>query len=156
MAGTIADTTVLSNFAHIQQPSLLKLLFAALFVPESVFDELDRGVRSGLVPECDWSWLHVISPTQAESTEAETLRVDLDPGESDCIAVAKSRGLVLLTDDRAARHKAALLGIEISGTLGCLDMLVREGRLDLKQANALLAEMIAHGYRSPISSLVRP
>jgi len=153
MAGTIADTTVLSNFAHVRQPALLQHLFTPLFVPASVLAELDQGVRSGLVPKCNWSWLEVVSPTQAESVEAEELMVDLDRGESDCLAVARARGLVLLTDDRAARHRGTLLGLEISGTLGCLDMLIHEGLLDLLQANALLAEMVAHGYRSPVRSL---
>lgn len=153
MAGTIGDTTVLNNFAQIRQPALLKLLFEPLFVSDSVLAELDRGVRLGLVPACDWSWLGVVSMTEAEHSESEGLQGDLDPGESDCIAIAKARGLVLLTDDRAARHRGAHLGLQISGTLGCLDMLVHEGHLDFEQADALLAKMISQGYRSPVSSL---
>lgn len=153
MAGTIGDTTVLNNFAQIRQPALLKLLFEPLFVSDSVLAELDRGVRLGLVPACDWSWLGVVSMTESERAESEGLQIDLDPGESDCIAIAKERGLVLLTDDRAARHRGARLGLQISGTLGCLDMLVHEGHLGLEQADALLAKMIAHGYRSPVRSL---
>jgi predicted nucleic acid-binding protein len=153
MAGTIADTTVLSNFAHVRQPTLLRLLFTPLFVPDSVLAELEQGVHAGLVPECNWSWLEVVSPTHTERVKAKELMVDLDRGESDCLAVARARGLVLLTDDRAARHRGVALGIEISGTLGCLDMLIHEGHLDLVQADTLLAEMIAHGYRSPVRSL---
>jgi len=154
MAGTIGDTTVLNNFAQIRQPALLKLLFEPLFVSDSVLAELNRGVRLGLVPACDWSWLGVVSMTEAEHAESEELRVDLDPGESDCIAIAKARGLVLLTDDdRAARHRGSRLGLQISGTLGCLDMLVHEGHLDFEQADSLLAKMITQGYRSPVRAL---
>jgi len=77
----------------------------------------------------------------------------LERGEADCIALVRARGGVVLTDDRDARKVAALLGLEISGTLGCLDLLVQEELLDLKAAEALLGEMIACGYRSPVQSL---
>jgi predicted nucleic acid-binding protein len=154
MSGTITDTTVLSNFAQVRQPGLLKLLFSPLAAPASVLEELDHGVRSGLVPRSDWSWLDVVSPDSGEIAHAAELLLDLERGESDCIAVAKARGWSLLTDDRAARKLAARLGLEISGTLGCLDLLVLEGHLDCARADALLAEMVTHGYRSPVRSLL--
>jgi len=153
MPGTIADTTVLSNFAHVRQPSLLRQLFPSLGSPVSVFGELSRGVRSGLVPKCDWTWLEIIPLTAAENAHAAELLSVLERGEADCLAIAKARDWVVLTDDRDARKAAALLGLEISGTLGCLDLLVQEGLLELNAADALLSEMIACGYRSPVRSL---
>jgi predicted nucleic acid-binding protein len=49
----------------------------------------------------------------------------IGPGEAACLALAKSRGLFLLTDDGDARALAVFLGIELSGTLGVLAKLVR-------------------------------
>jgi predicted nucleic acid-binding protein len=91
MSGTIADTTVLNNFAQVRRPDLLKLLFSPLAAPASVLEELDRGVRSGLVPRSDWSWLDVVSPGFGEIAHAAELLLDLESGESGCIAVAKAR-----------------------------------------------------------------
>jgi predicted nucleic acid-binding protein len=58
-----------------------------------------------------------------------------------------------LTDDLAARRIARTLGLDFTGTLGALDQLIQTEILSLGQAEELLAEMIAHGYRSPIRSL---
>lgn len=153
MPGTITDTTVLSNFAQVRQPLLLKALFFPLHVTASVQEELERGVRSALVPECDWSWLDLVSPTSEEGRYAAELLRDLEPGESDCLAVAKARDWLFLTDDAAARRLAERLGLKISGTLGCLELLVQEGHLEQERADALLATMIHRGYRSPVQTL---
>jgi predicted nucleic acid-binding protein len=48
MRVALSDTTVLSNFAHAQRPDLLRALFASLYVPASVSEELARGERGGL------------------------------------------------------------------------------------------------------------
>jgi predicted nucleic acid-binding protein len=47
----------------------------------------------------------------------------------------------------------ALLDDTISGTLGLLLLLVEQSHLALAQANSMLTQMIASGYRSPVTSL---
>jgi hypothetical protein len=51
MRGALSDTTVLSNFAHARRPDLLRALFASLYVPVSVSEELAQGERGGLIPK---------------------------------------------------------------------------------------------------------
>jgi hypothetical protein len=77
----------------------------------------------------------------------------LDTGEATCLALAFTRRLILLTDDRDARRLAQLMKVPLSGTLGLLQLGVDEGFLDLPTANSLLAEMISRGYRAPIRTL---
>jgi predicted nucleic acid-binding protein len=77
----------------------------------------------------------------------------INAGEASCLAVAAYRGGRVLTDDRDARKLAAQLKIPISGTLGALLRLVQNHALSLPEANELLGQMIAHGYRSPINKL---
>jgi hypothetical protein len=67
----LADTTVLSNFAQIGRPDLLRSAFPGLATPEAVREELARGERLGLVPVCDWSWLTTVELTGAEQSRGE-------------------------------------------------------------------------------------
>lgn len=153
MSDAVADTTVLNNFAQVRQPHLLRVVLPGLAAPTDVIAELSRGERLGAVPRSDWSWLQILELTEAERQDATEIGQSLDPGEAACIALAQSRGLTLLTDDRRARRLARSLGIRVSGTLGTLTSLVWQNEMSLEQADALLAEMREHGYRSPVDSL---
>jgi predicted nucleic acid-binding protein len=149
----LTDTTVLSNFAQVQRPDLLRRAFPDLVAPGPVRGELAAGERRGLVPPCDWSWLKLVELTEAEQIHAAGLKEYLQPGEAACIAVVAARGGRLLTDDRAARIMAGTLGIVVSGTIGVLIRLWRRGILTFEQADGLLSEMIECGYRSPVQSI---
>lgn len=74
-------------------------------------------------------------------------------GEAECLAIARERGWLLLTDDRAARKIAAAWQIAISGTLGTLVLMVEQGLCPLGQANHYLSLMIQQGYRSFVTDL---
>ncbi|HEX7181588.1 MAG TPA: DUF3368 domain-containing protein [Thermoanaerobaculia bacterium] len=118
-----------------------------------VWTELNLGIRRGLVPVCDWSWLKILDLTEREHARAAEIGRALGPGEAACIAAAVSRGFFMLSDDWAARELGRSLGLEVSGTLGVLDRLVLQQILGLEEADALLAEMVRRGFRSPYSSL---
>jgi predicted nucleic acid-binding protein len=77
----------------------------------------------------------------------------LDPGEASCLALSISRGLILVTDDLAARQLAQDRDVLVTGTIGILLALVRHGLLSLTESNAILAEMIEKRYRSPVDHL---
>lgn len=50
----LLDTTLLSNFAHIQQPDLLHLgVGAQAATTPAVMREIQAGEQLGLVPSCD-------------------------------------------------------------------------------------------------------
>ena len=90
---------------------------------------------------------------KAEQSRMDELTRDLHPGEAACIAIAEARGGLVLTDDLDARRIAVALEIEISGTVGALGNLLQREILTLEEGDGLLAEMISHGYRSPVRSL---
>jgi len=150
---SLADTTVLNNFAQIQRTDLLRSAWPDLSAPTPVWNELELGVRRGLVPACDWSWLKILALTEREQTQADQIGYDLGPGEAACIAVAASRGFLILSDDWEARALGRSFGLQISGSLGVLDRLVLKQILTLEEADAFLAEMVRHGFRSPYRSL---
>lgn len=154
MPTALLDTTLLSNFAHVQRPDLLQwaLKEDAATTP-GVMAELKAGEALGLVPPCNWSWLPTLEPTDEEYRLAAALLQQLDPGEAECLAVAQLRQCKFFSDDFAARRLARQRGLTVSGTLGILLVLVDEKRLSPEEADHLLAIMIHHGYRSPVNSL---
>jgi predicted nucleic acid-binding protein len=153
MTPVVIDNTVLSNFAHIQQPSLLGKAFETPVTVRAVIEEWHVGVQSARVPSADWGWIPLIELTPAEQVFAEQLGKTLGRGESACIALAQSRRWIVLTDDRDARRMARQGGITISGTLGALKNLVRGHVLSLTEADVFLTMMKQHGYRCPVNSL---
>jgi predicted nucleic acid-binding protein len=150
---SVADTTVLNNFAQIRRPDLLRSAYSGLASPLAVWSELERGVQRGLVPACDWSWLEIFDLTEQEQAQADEVGRELGAGESACIAVAISRGLVMLSDDWDARALGRSLGIEVSGSLGVLNRLLSNQLLSLESADLLLDRMVRRGFRSPFRSL---
>lgn len=151
---TLLDNTVMSNFAGVQRPDLLRIAFGdTLATPQQAFDELEAGVHAGKLPRLDWQWLPVWTLDAAELPRYHELLHKLNMGEAACVAIAITRGCRVLTDDRDARELARHLRIPLSGTLGVLTRLVDIGHLSLDEADALLSQMIAAGYRSPLTSL---
>lgn len=96
----VFDTTVLSNFAVVDQIALLTLRYrSSACTTLAVVEELQRGVEIG------YHYLHfaldIVSPLHSdgwlpvrliETTEEQTLharlRADLNAGEASCLAVA--------------------------------------------------------------------
>lgn len=150
----VIDTTTLSNFALIERPELIHAALKGEGATTSVvYAELKAGESLGAIPVSDWGWLPIIRLTSTETGLFRQLRLVLDDGEASCLAVAITRQAVLVTDDRQARRIAGAENILLSGTIGMLRILVRDGHLTRREANALLEEMITLGYRSPISNL---
>lgn len=132
---------------------LLSKAFDQLVTVAAVNEEFAVGVALGRLPDVDWSWLEVIELTVEETAVAEKLNETLGRGEAACIALAVSRGWMVLTDDRDARHTAREMGVAVSGTLGALMNLVRREVLSLLEADRHLAAMKQAGYRCPVNSL---
>jgi predicted nucleic acid-binding protein len=150
----LLDTTLLSNFAQVRRPDLLRAALGtdAATTP-AVMAEVRVGEALGLVPACDWGWLQILEPNADRRRLAADLARQLDPGEAECLAAALSVDGRFLSDDFAARRLAASRGVVVSGTLGVLAKLVEGGLLALDEADALLQQMIERGYRAPVRSL---
>ena len=165
MPDYIFDTTVLSNLAVVGRLNLLEKRYRTVgLTTVEVSDELRRGLQAGygylenvlqqIQSISPGGWLRIVAP---ESPAEHQLRGEfdllLDPGEASCLALAISRGLILVTDDLAARQLAQERGVPLTGTVGILLALVRDGVLSLTEANGILAKMIERRYRSPVDRL---
>jgi len=60
MTLVVVDNTVLSNFAHAEQPPLLQQAFDQLVTVRAVMEALSEGLRLEQLPTVDWTWLAVI------------------------------------------------------------------------------------------------
>jgi len=150
----LLDNTVLTNFALVGEARLVKHLWAtrACTTPAAL-DEYEAGAASGMVPAEAWADLPLVTLTEQELAFAAGLSLRLGVGERTCMAVAFHRQGLLASDDLDARRVAEAYGISVTGTVGILVLCVRQHHLSQGRAEALLEDMIARGYRSPVTGL---
>jgi predicted nucleic acid-binding protein len=156
----IVNNTVLSNFAFVDRLDLLKNIFQKVYLTPKVYREVEEGIRDGYefqehtrkVMEAQ-EWLIITEPNQRELELYRNLLLRLGSGEASCLAIAKGRGWLFLTDDLNARKTAIQLDVRISGTIGVLRIAMEQGFIPIEEGNRLLHSMIDNGYFSPISDL---
>jgi predicted nucleic acid-binding protein len=140
MRVVVADTGPLNYLVLIEATDLLPRLFEQILVPAAVYDELAHtdapsAVRAfiGQKP----AWLEVLPNPDHSDTNVTDL--SLDEGERAAIALATSIGAdLILMDDRAGVAVAYRHGLNVTGTLGVLDLAARRGLIDLATAFAKL------------------
>jgi len=150
----LLDNTVLSNFATVRRSELIRAAFVEqVGTTEHAFQEMQDGVAIGKIPPCNWDWLARVKLTPVEQAQFETFCEHLGEGEASCLSVARERGYRLATDDKDARRLARQLGIALTGTVGILAIVVKQGEITLVEGDRLLHEMVAAGYRSIVTTL---
>lgn len=150
----VLDNTVLTNLALVDRADLVKCLWpkTACTTP-AILDEYRVGAASGLVPADAWIDLTVVTMSEEETALMASFSTRLGAGERSCLAVAVCRGGLLASDDLDARRIARQQNVPLTGTVGILGLCVRQGCLSRQEANALLTEMTAVGYHSPVDSI---
>ena len=125
----VSDAGPLIHLAEIDSLELLAT-FDTLLVPEAVYKEVDvGGVPDGLAD---------LSDELVEADESRVGTEKLDAGERAAIAVAEERGVVLLTDDLAAREAASDAGVEVHGSIGVIALGHARRLLDKDEAASLM------------------
>lgn len=159
----VLDNTALSNFAQAGRLDVLQALVGGqAFVPAEVEAEFLTSVKAKRVSGTAFraalraGWLQRLTvATEGEVKDLVRYRLSLGAGEAACLALAGPRRGVVITDDQAARKVALAEGIAVTGTVGILAGAITARVLTLTAANAVLRDMIARGYRSPVDSLDR-
>ena len=147
------DNTVLSNFALVNRTDLVLRLWPQCTTTVDAWQEFQSGVALGYLPKETWETLPLVDLTDAEHRVAQQFVRVLGAGERACIAVAKNRNGLFVTDDRKARQAALEMGIKVTGTLGILVVAIERKIIPIGEAEHLLAQMIDYGYRSPVDNL---
>jgi predicted nucleic acid-binding protein len=149
----LLDNTILSNFALVKRAEIVLNLWPNCSTTMDAWVECRSGISLGYLPKEGWETLHRIELTHTELEIAHQLSFSLGKGERTCIAAAINRGGLFISDDRKARQVAMEMGVIVSGTLGILVVAVEREIIPIDEANLLLAQMIEHGYRSPVINL---
>ncbi|MBI5351706.1 MAG: DUF3368 domain-containing protein [Chloroflexi bacterium] len=149
----LLDNTVLSNFAKVDRSDLALGLWSTCATTLETWQEYIIGLAIGKLQKNAWKSLEIVELNPSEHEFAASLSIALGAGERTCIAVAKHRQGLFVTDDRKARQVALELAIKVTGTLGILVVAIERKKCTLKDANDTLAKMIQLGYHSPVDDL---
>jgi len=154
---SVLNTTVLSNFAYIDQLWIVADLSGICTVPV-VREELEHGVanhpylQEALDALDDEIPVAAISDTVA-NREA-VVGEHLDPGEAQAFALADAHDGRLLTDDGDARSFAKDQGVTVVGSVGVLLAAIDAGRIDEATADEWLWKWIDEiGYYVPYRTI---
>ncbi len=128
----VVDSACLIGLERIGRLAVLPALFAPLLIPPEVAREFGTPL----------AWLKIEAPTNLALSSA--LKLLLDDGEAEAIALASEHGYKVVLDDRQARAVAQKLGLTVIGTVGVLVKAKREGIIPALKS--VLDEMEANGF----------
>jgi len=114
----IADSTCLIGLERIDKIDLLPQMYSQVIIPPQVQKEFGLS----------FAWLIVKNPQNIGMINS--LKLMVDDGESEAIALAYELGYRLVVDDKQARNIAKRLDIEIIGTVGILVKAKQLGLID--------------------------
>lgn len=117
----VSDTSPISNLLLIDQIQLLPDLYEEVLLPTGVAEELRRmeAAKDQVSRLLQSDWITV--KTVADRGLYEQLRLRLDYGESEAIALAvELQADLLLIDETKGRRVAKSYGLPITGLLGVL------------------------------------
>jgi predicted nucleic acid-binding protein len=114
----IADSTCLIGLERIDKIDLLPQMYSQVIIPPQVQKEFGLS----------FAWLIVKNPQNIGMINS--LKLMVDDGESEAIALAYELGFRLVVDDKQARNIAKRLDIEIIGTVGILVKAKQLGLID--------------------------
>lgn len=125
----VADASPLIALAKMRRLHLLGVVHGdVLMGPRVKFEAVDAGRRISapgverIEKAIDDGWLQIARLSAKERKMAQSMvsKNRLDGGEAESIALASSRKLIVILDDREARSFAEGLGVQFLGTAGML------------------------------------
>lgn len=155
----IFDTVVLSNFLLSDSMFVLANRYRRRgVITWEIYAEISAGIAEyPKLKQIDRlienQIFKLVSLSRKEREPFRELIGHLGKGEAACIAHAKERTAIVVTDDRTARKQCSLMKIAVTGTIGILKASVLDGQITLDQADEVLLKMIAAGFYSPLRSI---
>jgi predicted nucleic acid-binding protein len=128
----VSDTSPLHYLILCGAEGLLPRLFERVFIPPTVFAELQQPNTPAAVHK--WmqgrpSWVAIQKPSAIDAT------LQVDAGEREAICLAREiHAAAVLIDDRAGRAAATQCGLTVVGTLGLLEQASMRGWVVLPDA----------------------
>lgn len=131
----IADTSFLIAIQKLQLFSQIQVLYKEVFITQKIAEEFKLPLPS---------WIIIQQPVNLQVQTV--LSLILDAGEASAIALAYDYvNAILIIDDLKARKEAIKLGFKITGTLGVLYRLKKEGLIHSLKSE--IDQLIKIGFR---------
>jgi predicted nucleic acid-binding protein len=126
MSIVVSDTSPIRALAHLGLIEILRQLYGTVVIPTAVRIELGNALTSENLRTAIPEWMQIRAPSNI--AEVSRLRIELDPGESEAIALAvEIHADYLLIDEWAGREVAASMGLTRVGVIGVLLQAKRHG-----------------------------
>ncbi|MEK7727231.1 MAG: DUF3368 domain-containing protein [candidate division KSB1 bacterium] len=126
----VSNTSPIINLAAVGELELLEKLYQKLLIPHAVYHEIviTGAGQPGAFEVQTFAWIE--ARAVIDKTLITALRSELDPGESEAIALAiETKANWLLLDERRGREVAARFGLKFVGLLGVLLEAKKKGLL---------------------------
>jgi predicted nucleic acid-binding protein len=115
----VSDTSPIRALAHLKLLSVLQELFDEVLIPPAVAEELAHPRPSS--PALNLSQLPMVRVrAPIDIDQVQRFRQQLDPGESEALALALEMRAVILIDELAGRKAALHQGLIAVGVIGIL------------------------------------
>ncbi len=127
----VSNTSPIINLAAVDELALLEKLYHRIIIPHAVYHEIavTGAGQPGSLEVQTYSWIE--SREVSNRALVTALRTELDPGESEAIALAiETKAEFLLIDERRGREVAARFGLKFIGLLGVLIEAKQKGYLE--------------------------
>ncbi|MYD89302.1 MAG: hypothetical protein F4Y08_03030 [Caldilineaceae bacterium SB0662_bin_9] len=154
----MADASPLIVLAKLGRLKLLDDLYGEVLIgPVVKAETIDAGktIRAlgvaYLENALENGWLRMVRlHTEENSLMASLVRNSrLDRGEAESIALARTRNLRLIVDDKEARSVATAAGVNLVGTAGMLLEAFLHRHIDMDELEAVLQDLIQVLWISP-------
>ncbi|MBM3175865.1 MAG: hypothetical protein FJZ93_09140 [Chloroflexi bacterium] len=154
----IADSSALICMAKIGRLELLRKLYRRVVITQSVHNEvLTEGKRlhkpgvEEMEKAVEAGWIKISSLATRQLHDAEMYRASggMGKGEAESIALARSKRIPLILDDKYARELAVTLGLNFLGTAAVLLEARLAGLISKKEFLESLRELAKVMWLSP-------
>jgi predicted nucleic acid-binding protein len=119
MLKVVSNTTPILSLLKIGKLELLKSLYGSVFIPESVFYEIEAGKNKEYytnLKEINWITIEAVN-----SPSSRSYLFDLDDGEAETLILAQEKQAdLVIIDEKSGRRYAKILNIPLTGTVGVL------------------------------------
>ncbi len=117
----VSDASPIIGLSAIGQLSLLSKIYGKILIPEQVYNEIiaPDSDLPGKIEIQSSSWFTVMSAENSVLVQA--LKIELDSGEAEAIALAvEQQADLLLIDERRGRQVARRFDLKVVGLIGVL------------------------------------
>ncbi len=136
----VSDSTALIILFDLERIELLENLFDTVYITPIILEEI--SIKYPVVLP---SFMKV--EILQDDEVFKSLKMLLDLGESEAIALAKEKNLAIIIDEKKGRKIAKGMELKVIGLLGVVYLNVKKGFLSKVEGRIFLEDAINHGYR---------